>query len=87
MKTTISVEVEKETYDVGVALGAMISALKAKKSIKEIIDEELSVLAKAVDGIGQIPGEYLEDKGAFFNAISIPVVAAIIAPPPVLPTP
>lgn len=72
-KLTVSVEVSKETSEVGALLVGLVKAIKAKKGIAEIAGEELPALMKAVDGITSVPAEYAEDHAAFLKALMLPM--------------
>jgi hypothetical protein len=82
-KITISVEVSKETHEVGTLVSDLLKAIKAKKPIVQIAAEELPALAKAIDGIEQLPAEMKEDKAAFMKAVMNPLsdgIAALMEP-------
>jgi hypothetical protein len=78
MKIQVSIEVEKETYELGQALAGLVASVKAKAAdgltIPEVvaaISENVSKLTEGVMGIDKIPAELAEDKEAFANAAAL----------------
>lgn len=76
-KMQITVDVEKDTYEVGKLISDILIGLKNKKPIAQIAGEELSALSAAVDGIQNVPGEFAEDHAAFLKSIMNPLSDAV----------
>lgn len=78
-KIAITVQVEKETHDVGLLVSQLIIDLKNKKPLAEIGATNLPALMSAVDGVQQIPAEFSEDLAASMKAILNPISDAVAA--------
>lgn len=76
-KKTVSVEVSKETHEVGVLVAGVIKAIIQKKPIAQIAVEELEALKTAVDGVTSIPAEPKEDPKAFGLAVCLPILDVV----------
>lgn len=79
MKVPVTVEVSKETHEVGTLVADVVKSLIAKKPIAEIAVGELQALKEAVDGITDAPAELQEDPGAFALAIAVPLASVLTA--------
>lgn len=79
-KIDITVSVEKEAYEVGVAVVSLINAIRAKKTLPEIAAAEFAHLTAAVQGADQIPAEAKEDAAAFARALANPLSELFTTP-------
>lgn len=77
MLKTISVEVDKDTYEVGELIAGLIKDLKEKKSLAEIGASRLPALMTAIDGIQNVPKAFGEDLGSALKGALIPVSDAL----------
>lgn len=87
---TVSVEVDKDTYEVGQLLAGLIQDLKAKKSLAEIGSTRLPALMTAIDGIQNVPKAFGDDLGSALKGALIPISDALeelFKQPAVPPTP
>lgn len=66
MIETKSLPYAKEIGDVGVALSGLVSDIKAKKSVTEIVGGSLQNLIAAVDGVEKIDDEIAADPKVAF---------------------
>jgi len=89
-KAQVQVEVEKEVYDLLSAVAKFVAA--AKQSLKDgfqagsdipaIVLAAYQDLLPAVQLIGQVPGDFQEDKAAFVKAVELggaDIVAAALS--------
>ena len=80
-KQSVTVEVENETYELGLALVGLVKAVKdvvadGKVDIAEVVAAvigQVDPLVKAVQGIDQLPAEAKEDFAAFAKALALPL--------------
>lgn len=73
----LTTKVEKETLEVSQFAAKLLIALKQKKPIEAIAVEELPALAKAVEGIDQLPSEFKESLSGASKAVLIPIIDAM----------
>lgn len=85
-KMTLSVEVEKETYELGDALASIVESIAAKKEggltaaeIAAALTENVGKIMAGLDGAQQVAAEMGDDLGAFLNGVTIPVSRAVAA--------
>jgi hypothetical protein len=81
-------KIAKEIDDVGEALVGLVEGIAQKKSLSELVGEELPKLMAAVDGAGQIPAEVAADLKASAGTMGYHMggVLAAILPKPAAPS-
>lgn len=80
-KLSIEVEVSKETYELGMAVGSMISGIKGALEDGWDLGEDLPAIVQAVvrnlgetmEGIREAGDEWEEDPQAFIAAVSLSI--------------
>ena len=80
-KQKVEVEVENETYELGLAVVGLVKAVKdvvadGKVDVAEIVAAvigQVDPLVKAVKGIEELPAEAKEDFAAFAKALALPL--------------
>lgn len=87
MKISVTKEVSKETYELGVALGNMISEIKKAledgwqpgKDLPVIFSAIIGNMAEMVEGVQNAPAEHKADPEAFVLACSMALAEVINA--------
>jgi hypothetical protein len=79
MKTSITVNVSKETYELGIGINKVVKAIKdaiedgfqVGEDIPVIIAAAITELIPAIEGFELIPEELKADRQSFMNAVSL----------------
>lgn len=86
MKQTVSVEVEKATYDVGQAIGGLVASAKAHlaagvtvANVVALVSENVTQIVQAVSEASQIGADEKDSPEAFGNALGLGIGKSLAA--------